>query len=204
MCYYRGVPRIVDHDQRRAELAEAVWSLIRQKGLAGVTIRHLSEQSGWSSGAIRHYLPNREAILNFAAQQVNERAEQRIRSLPLGEDYRQNFLNMLHVTLPLDDETRIWMEVWLAFVGAAVSDQTFADTQGLLYANLDELFIGIFGDFQQRGWLPEHTPAEAATELHALLDGLSVHLLLRQITPEQAKQTLEKAVDHLLRPLGGE
>lgn len=200
LCYNRVVPRIVDHDQRRSELTDAVWSLIREQGIAGVTIRSVSARSGWSSGAIRHYLPNREAILNFAAQQVNARAEGRIRALPRSPDERQNVLDLLTLMLPLDEEGRVWMEVWLAFVGAAVSDQQYADTQGLLYRNLNGLFRQIFSDLHAQGWLPRHTPIQAATELHAVLDGLSVHLLLRQIMPEQATAALSVTLDRLLSP----
>ncbi|MDV6373734.1 TetR/AcrR family transcriptional regulator [Deinococcus arenicola] len=192
------MPRIVDHDQRRAELTQAVWSLIREQGLAGVTIRNLSGRSGWSSGAIRHYLPNREAILNFAAGQIGERAWQRLQAIPVSGDPFQDFLNRLEVTLPLEEEGRVWLEVWLAFVGAAVSDQDFADAQGVLYRDLNGIFVEAFGTFAQGGWLPAHTPQAAATEIHALLDGLSVHLLLHQITPEQARVTLQAALSRML------
>lgn len=192
------MPRIVDHDQRRAELTAAVWSLIREQGLAGVTIRNLSQRSGWSSGAIRHYLPNREAILGFAAGQIGERAWERVQSVPASDDAFQDFLNRLEVTLPLDEEGRVWLEVWLAFVGAAVSDQDFADAQGVLYRDLNAIFVGAFEQFARHGWLPAHTPQAAATEVHALLDGLSVHLLLHQINPAQARTTLEAALSRML------
>lgn len=192
------MPRIVDHDQRRAELTEAVWSLIREQGLAGVTIRNLSQRSGWSSGAIRHYLPNREAILGFAAGQIGERARQRIHAVPVTGDQFQDFLNCLEVTLPLDEEGRVWLEVWLAFVGAAVSDQDFADAEGVLYRDLNAVFVEALEQFARRGWLPTHTPGAAATEIHALLDGLSVHLLLHQITREQARATLRAAVSRMV------
>ena len=81
------MPRIVDHDQRRQELVRHVWALIRREGVDGVTIRNLSEQSGWSSGAIRHYLPNREAILNFAAGQVSD-VEGDLHVVPLRHAHR--------------------------------------------------------------------------------------------------------------------
>lgn len=192
------MPRIVNHDQRRAELAKAVWSLIREAGMAGVTIRKLSEQSGWSSGAIRHYLPNREAILDFAAEQVNAAVEARLRGIVLTQDDRQNLLNLLYATMPLDHEARIWMEVWLAFVGAAVSNSNFADTQGILYSKLHQVFVDIFEEFQRVGWHLHLSPSEAAVSIHALIDGLSVHLLLHQITPEQAKTAVTQALDRML------
>ncbi len=192
------MPRIVDHDQRRAELAQAVWSLIREHGLAGVTIRNLSERSGWSSGAIRHYLPRREAILNFAAQQISEQAGRRLRERAPHPDPFQDFLARLELALPLDADSRLWLEVWLAFVGAAVSDPNFADAQGLLYRDLNAYFQEVFAEFARHGWLPAHTPQQAATEVHALLDGLSVHLLLSQITPDQARETLQAALARVL------
>lgn len=196
------MPRVVDHDQRRAELAAVVWSLIRERGLEGVTLRQITEKSGWSSGGVRHYLPNREAILTFAAQHLNERVEAHVCSMPFTSDLRRNLLDLLHLLLPLDEETRLWTEVWLAYLGAAVSDRAYADTQGILYGGLHEALSGIFEDFSRLGWLPAHTPAEAATQIHALLDGLSVHLLMGRLTPQQAKTTLERAADSLLVPPG--
>ena len=51
---------MVDHERRRAELIDVVWQLIVEDGLPGITIRRVAERSGWSSGAVRHYLPTRE------------------------------------------------------------------------------------------------------------------------------------------------
>ncbi len=192
------MPRIVDHAARRAELAEAVWSLIREQGLAGVTIRNLTERSGWSSGAIRHYLPHRQAILTFGAQHLNERIEHRLTHLPPAPDLREHLLQFLQVMLPLDDEGRLWMEVWLAYVGGAVSEQTYADTQGLLYENLNRQLTTLLQDLGQAGWALRHPPVDAAAHLHALLDGLGIHVLMQRMTPQQAKATLEVAVDDLL------
>lgn len=190
------MPRIVNHDTRREELTQHVWQLIRKQGLSGVTIRNLSQESGWSSGAIRHYLPTREQLLTFAAEQLDKQAEKRLRHLPYTGNPLQDFQQLLHNLLPLDDETRTWMEVWLAFTGAAISEQTYADTQGIVYNNVHQLLREILTNFQAKGWQVD--PEQGSTELHALLDGLSIHLLLRQITPEQAREALEVALGRVL------
>ena len=58
------MPRLVNHDQRREELAQHVWALIRSEGIGGVTIRGLSKQSGWSSGPYDiTYLPAKASWL---------------------------------------------------------------------------------------------------------------------------------------------
>lgn len=191
---------MVDHDGRRAELAAAVWSLIRDSGLEGVTIRALEERSGWSSGAIRHYLPNREAILTFAAQHLGDRVEARLRQLPRTADPYQDFLGALCEVLPLDDERRAEAQVWLAYVGLSISDPCIARLQGVAYRDLNLFLQECFGGFARLGWLPHSTPQEAAAEVQALLDGLNIHLLLGQITPEQATTLVHRRMNQILRP----
>ncbi|TSA86453.1 TetR/AcrR family transcriptional regulator [Deinococcus detaillensis] len=195
------MPRIVDHDQRRRELAETVWALVREHGVAGVSLRQISERSGWSSGAIRHYLPHREAILMFAAQHIAQRIEGRMLGLKQTGDVLGDFLNLLREVLPLDSERRAESQVWLAFVGLSISDPGLADTQGVAYRALSEVFQGIFEEFTKLGLLNHPAPENAAREIQALIDGLNVHLLLNQITPDAAWATVETRVRQLIRPL---
>ncbi|RTR26124.1 TetR/AcrR family transcriptional regulator [Deinococcus radiophilus] len=194
------MPKQVNHDERRAELAEAVWTLIRRAGIAGVTIRALAQESGWSSGAVRHYLPSRAAILTFAAEQLSAQAEAHLRSLPLSGTPRENLLAFLRATLPLDAESRAMMEVWLAFVGASVGDPDLAGVQGLTYHDLNAALVEVLIQLENQGWTLGSDPALGALDLQAVLDGLSVHLLLGVITPAQAEAALERSVDRLLQP----
>lgn len=193
------MPRIVDHDQRREELARHVWQLTRQRGLEGVTLRSLSEVSGWSSGAIRHYLPHRESILSFAATQLRGQTESRLRSVDLNGAPRENLERFLLALLPTDEESRAITEVWLAFAVAAMRGENYADSHGVLYAELRALFLQIMESFEQGGWLPDRSAQQAATELHALVDGLAVHLLMRQITLEAAEACIRAVVERMLR-----
>lgn len=193
------MPRVVDHEQRREELTQHVWTLIRQYGLDGVTIRNLSQQSGWSSGAIRHYLPNHESILTFAAEQVGVQAEKRLRAVDTSGTPLEAFERFLLAFLPLDDDSYLLMEVWLAFAAAAVRRENYADTHGILYRDLNQVIGEILRDFATKGWLSGKTPEQAAITLQALLDGLSLHLLLRQISPEQAQATVREALATLLQ-----
>jgi AcrR family transcriptional regulator len=193
------VPRIVDHDQRRIELAEAVWSLIREQGIQGVTIRQIVARTGWSSGAIRHYLPDRQAILNFAALHVNARAQSRIALVVRTGDVKLDFLNFLHIFLPLDEETRGWMQVWLSFVGLSATDPQMSDAQGFAYTALNTFLKQCFCDLERLGWHTHCAPEAAANELHALLDGLSIHVLLGHISSEQAKEMMKNTLERMLQ-----
>lgn len=193
------MPKVVDHAQRRQELTRHVWTLIRQQGLDGVTIRNLTEVSGWSSGAIRHYLPHRDSILTFAAEQVAVQAEGRLRAVDTSGAPLDALERFLLALLPLDEDTQMLMEVWLAFAAAAVRRENYADTHGILYRDLHQIIQGILKNFADQGWQSTQAPEVAANTIHALIDGLALHLLLRQVTPEQARTTVHETLTTLLQ-----
>ncbi|MBP8919238.1 MAG: TetR family transcriptional regulator C-terminal domain-containing protein [Micropruina sp.] len=192
------MPRVVDHRQRRDELIAVVWQLIVDDGLPGITIRRVAARSGWSSGAVRHYLPTREAILEAAAHRVGEVFEQRIRRAIASAQGRDIVVQVLHAMLPADDSSRRASLVWLAFVGQAASDRSIADAQGILYRDLHELLVGVLDHLGTAGDPPLGGSAAVATELQALLDGLTVHVLLDRVSLVDAQQVLRTAVDRLL------
>ena len=72
------MPKIVDHEQRRSELAAAVWRLASRDGLEAVTLRAVSAEAGWSTGALNHYFSDKEKLLLFAFQIVAHRSEQHV------------------------------------------------------------------------------------------------------------------------------
>ena len=199
MCYNCGMPRVVDHRQRRDELVDAVWQLIVDDGLPGITIRRVAERSGWSSGAVRHYLPTREAILEAAAQRVREVIEERIRAIDAA-DPLQGLAEVLLAVLPTDERIRRASEVWLAFVGQAASHPGIADTQGILYQDLHELLVEFLRALAASGYRVGGGAVTAAIELQALVDGLTVHVLLGRVELARAEAVLRAAVTRLVTP----
>src|SRR5690606_41716840 len=80
-----SMPKVVDHDARRQELAEATWRLIRREGLEAVSVRKVAREAGVSPGSLRHYFTSQSELLAYALRMVGERIEQRIRSLEPGQ-----------------------------------------------------------------------------------------------------------------------
>jgi AcrR family transcriptional regulator len=75
------VPKVVDHSERRREIAEAVWRVLMRDGLRGASVRAVVAESGLSSGAIRHYFSSHDDLLRFAGHVVVERGPDRIASV---------------------------------------------------------------------------------------------------------------------------
>jgi AcrR family transcriptional regulator len=123
------MPRMIDHDERRAQLSEAVWRVIEQDGGDGLTVRRIAEESGWSIGAIAHYFPSKDDLLvaayRLALQRVNERfygdleAQRGLRGLRAA--VRHN--------LCLTPESHLVARVWLAFLSRVTVRDDFQRLQ---------------------------------------------------------------------------
>ena len=77
------MPKIVDHEVRRRELAEAVWRVIVRDGVGDVSIRSVAAEAGWSSGALRHYFSTRAELLAFLHTYLNDPTD--VRSAMIAE-----------------------------------------------------------------------------------------------------------------------
>jgi AcrR family transcriptional regulator len=194
------MPRQVDPEQRRAELAEAVWTVIRRDGLQRASVRNVAREAGLSMGSLRHYFASQNELLCFAMGLVGDRARDRIRSLDPAPGPRQAAEQLLHQLVPLDDERRAESEVWLAFTSHALVDAR----QRAIYEQIhDQLYgacVSALTVLADAGQTAEDldVPLEAA-RLHALLDGLAVHAVMRpaSLPPSRIVAIIARHLDSL-------
>lgn len=78
------MPKIVDHEVRRAEITKAVIRSIGKEGLANVTIRGIAREGGFSSGTLAHYFNSKEELIDFAFNEISKQAFKRIQARTLG------------------------------------------------------------------------------------------------------------------------
>lgn len=72
------MPKRVDHEQRRGEIAEAAWRLIAEHGPDGVTLRDVSAALGVAHGAPGHYFAGRAAIVEYAFRRALDGLDARV------------------------------------------------------------------------------------------------------------------------------
>jgi AcrR family transcriptional regulator len=179
------MPKLVDHEARRRELAAAVWRVIAARGPEAVTIRDVAAEAGWSSGALRHSLPTREALLVFAFRLAGERATERIRAagdVPVAR--------ILEEAMPLDDERRQEALIWFAFVGLAPAHPQLATELDRAYRDIIDRLAVRVGD------------RERAAALFAAVDGITVQALAMpsRMTPARQRAALRLHVEAIVGP----
>jgi AcrR family transcriptional regulator len=196
------MPKLVDHEQRRRELADAVWRVIRREGIDRASVRTVAAEAGWSPGALRHYFATQSALLAFAMRLVVERIEGRIAALDRAADARESVEQVLHELLPLDDERRAENEVWLAFTARALIDPELRAQHNEIHDALHQACASALKELAAAGraQLGPHTALQVE-RLHALTDGLAVHTALRPdlMPPETIIAVLRLHLDALDR-----
>jgi AcrR family transcriptional regulator len=194
------VPKLVDHEERRRELGDAVWRVIRSRGVDGASIRTVAREAGWSPGALRHYFSTQSELLTFAMQMVVERIEARVSALEPPADPRRAVEQRLHELLPLDKERRAENEVWLAFAGRALVDPQLRARHVEVDEELRRACLGALEQLGSGGRLRQGLDlALEAERLHGLLDGLALHTAMRpdRMSPELIRSVLARHLDSL-------
>ena len=196
------MPKLVDHEQRRRELGEAVWRVIRRDGVEAASVRKVAQEAGWSAGALRHYFSTQSELLTFAMQMVVERIEARVGALEPPADPREAVEQRLHELLPLDKERRAENEVWLAFAGRALVDPQLRARHEEVDEELRRACLGALEELGSAGRL-RHRPGLdlelEAERLHGLLDGLALHTAMRpdRMSPRLIRSVLAHHLDSL-------
>jgi AcrR family transcriptional regulator len=188
------MPKIVDHDARRAELAAAVWRLASREGLDAVTMRGVAAEAGWSTGAVAHYFADKEELVLFAFETVADRVGRRIvRAAEQGRGPLELVRGQLVEGLPLDAERRAEVRLWFAFLALAETRPRLARAGREAYREWRDRIAETLHDGQRQGLVDEAIdPAREAAALVALVDGLAIQATFdpRGLTKERQLEVL--------------
>ena len=191
------MPKEVDHVARRRELADAACTVIARNGLAGTTLAHVADESGWSIGSIRHYFPTKDELVASALWRVGERVDERIRCGTAGGMTLGDLRLAATELLPLDATRREEALVHLAFLAEVAVTPELGEAAEGAAQRLQEPLAARLAHLVQAGDLPARLdPEHEAARLRVLLDGLRLQLITtpRQTTVKWALTVLD---DHL-------
>lgn len=98
------MPRQVDHDERRLQIARAALAVIAERGLAGLSIRAVADRLGGSTTLVTHYVPSRERLIAVMLAALEQRWDRELAELeahhPGGRD---RLRALMHWGLPADE-----------------------------------------------------------------------------------------------------
>lgn len=197
------MPKAVDHEARRRELAEAVWRVISTDGVHRASVRAVAAESGWSTGSLRHYFPTQDSLLAFAMELLADKARARLTAID-DQDGRTILRRVAEALLPLTAEHRVEVEVWLALLARAQVDPALQRAERDNRDALLALLAGVLWRAAAHGELAEgRNPDVEAVRLLAVIDGMTLACVFspERIGADGALTVIDRHLDDLFGPV---
>lgn len=110
------MPKTIDHEEKKRQIAEAAWRVMLQQGLEGATVRNISKEAEISLGALRYYFPTQMDLLEYAYSSLQEKITEAVSGIfQLEMSPKEKILKVLFFLLPDDEGIRPEIEVSLIF-----------------------------------------------------------------------------------------
>jgi len=195
------MPRLADHDERRREAIEALWSLIAEEGIAAVSQRRVAARTGWSRGIIDYYFADMDELRLAGLRALCEmEVEGRLKAeRPAGP---AGLRAALLGGMPIDERRCLYGRVWIAYLGAAASDATIRAEYARCQARRSAVWQAMLARMVERGEFSEGRDLElAATHLMAFELAMNVYGILNpgRFSATQIECQVDAFLDSLLR-----
>lgn len=204
------MPKVVDPQERRNAIADALFAILRDGGYSAVSLATVADRAGLAIGSVRHFLGSREEMLRFAFDTITDRVGDRVSARAnvvlarlaegtVSTDKRlEATADILGEFLPLDQTRRDEGIVWIEFETAARTNPQLAATSQRAARQVRKLMHTILESAHRAEALPHDSDLDLeAARLSALVDGLTVRAALHPdiLSPATARQVIKS---HLL------
>ncbi|MFG1922211.1 TetR/AcrR family transcriptional regulator [Cryptosporangium sp. NPDC048952] len=193
------MPKRVDHQQRRREIAEALLRVVGVQGLHGMSLREVAAEAGVSLRLVQYYFPSKEQLLLFTASYLTRRLTDevttRVEAVGPAASPRTVIEATLVAMLPTDPDTKRFHLAHAAFAVLAMTDSTIAAQAVLAGPDAREELL------TEQLRMVLRPPADARAEAVALLamsDGLATSVLGGARSVDEAVGALRHHLDRLL------
>jgi len=194
------MPKRVDHEQRRRQIADALVRTAATRGLHATGMREVAAEAGVSLRLVQYYFGTKEELLLSAMQQLAaqfaERGLARIRRMnETGGPARPRDVIAAILTegLPADNERRTFTVVYAAYLALSLTDPALALSPLVRNSNaVIEVVAAQLRAAQAAGDAPaELDPDLEAFSLLAMSAGLGTSVIGGQSSAEQAQAVID-------------
>ncbi|AUY54720.1 TetR/AcrR family transcriptional regulator [Streptomyces sp. CB01881] len=196
---------LVDHEERRRQIAEALLRIADTQGLQSASMRAVAAEAGVSLRLVQYYFTTKEGLLLDAlarlGTQLQARMEQWISAAGSPPTPCGVVTAILSCILPTDPESRRITRTYAAYYTLVLSDPEVLEKHGARQPEVLEGFLAKqLRAAQQAGEIDSgKDPEMTAAGLLAMVNGLGSSVLGGQRTGEAALAVLTHHLDELFR-----
>ena len=179
------MPKVVDKEQRKSEIALMAMEVFGRKGFEKATIQEIAEQGGIGKGTIYQYFSTKEEILNEISRMMFTEMERSLGAALLKstdpiEKIEAIVRTSLGVAPPFEPVFIIYMELWrLGLTSGRYSE--FMETFKNFLNNFAKTIAEIVEDGKRKGVFIQDVDSEGlAMSFFAALDGMYMYSMFFQ------------------------
>lgn len=195
------MPKLIDHDTRRHEIAHAVWRIVVRDGVSAVSIRDVAAEAGLAVGSVRHVFRTKAELLEYSMALVHDRTRTRVTDHFSIKDPRKLAEAVLAELMPLDDQRRMEMAVNMAVVAESPSHPALRRVALDAQKAVADACTAVLTRLQNENLVRRTADLAYETErLHAVVDGLALHALTvdrKDLRPKAVLAVLRKHLAEL-------
>src|SRR6202167_2040558 len=132
------MPKIVDHDQRRDEIALVACRVVADYGFDQATVVRIAREAGYTTGMVAHYFDTKQDIIIAALRLILRRIDERL-TRAAGQA-TPDLLALLTEALPVDEQRYTECAFWIAFVGQVSADKRLKRINAWVHREYQRLF----------------------------------------------------------------
>ena len=172
------MPKIVDHNERRRIIVEALWRVVARDGAHQVSVRHVAAEAGMPKSSIGHYVGTMPQLLGLAVDQLVQDNTDYLMSLDLLSLDADKVTEVLYTLVPVSERRRHMSGVWLLLVSQAAADPECAEVLHRLNASVVEGLGDLLRGMRKQGLVdPSRDIDVEVRRLHAIIDGLALQCM---------------------------
>jgi AcrR family transcriptional regulator len=207
--YGERVPKRVDHEERRRQIAEALLRAAAARGLHATVMREVAAEAGVSLRLVQYYFGTKEELLLAAMQHLADqfagRAQARISRLKEMENPvqpRDVIAAILTEALPADEERRTFTVLYTAYFALSLTEPALAIAPLVRNgATVIDVLAGQLRAAQAAGQAPAGLDPDAeALILNAMSAGLGTTVLAGHSSVEHAQAVIDYHLRRLFPP----
>lgn len=191
------VPRIVDHDERRRQIAEALLTVAARDGHDSVSSRAVAKELGIATGSLWHYFEGFDDVVRAAAAEVTRRTDERIAVATEGLRGLRRLDALMREVLPIDDRTRTEAHVVVGFWGRLASLAATPDAAAPTLATWQDSIRAALDEAVRDGELRADTPQDTVM---SLLRSITYGQQVVEVTEPQPAAAHLAVLDGILAP----
>ncbi|MDR7102395.1 TetR/AcrR family transcriptional regulator [Croceicoccus sp. BE223] len=194
------MPLIVDHDKRRAVIADIVKEMIAETGIDSVTVRAVARKAGYSSTILSHYFRDKQHLLLSAFGSVLSETPVRVQTVM---DAGGDLLECISALLPITESNLRDWQAWFGFWGKVTHDPALAEERLIGIEETNRTLMTILDYAVERGELSKDIDKEFhANGIQIFLNGIAAMVTTQpDVWPKETQQVYLRNHIHMMKTL---